>query len=352
MSERFDCIVIGAGILGAACFSRLSAAKLKCLLLESHRPAAGATGYSGCIVRVAHSTPVQVMQAAEGYHAYDALARRSIGAVPFQRSGYLHFDTEARLEAMNRQLSEVGVEAQLLGRQELRTRYAGFPIEAEAALLEPGAGFMDAHATVSWYIREGVRRGGVFQDAAAVHRLRIAGGRVLGVESSLGPVDAPQVVLALGGGVPSFLDRHDITGHGMWSQLIQVTRFTAPQGLEAAPCFIDDLLHTNGRWCPMTRGLFVGHPTGKRLDGAFRQGEIDPRHAELTRRTATPRFPWLQQARTTGALCHSDCYSSRPEGITGRLPGGPEGLLVASGFSGGGFKMAPFAAEAIAQAIA
>ena len=44
MSETYDAVVVGAGIVGAACAERLSAEGLRVLVVERDYPASGATG--------------------------------------------------------------------------------------------------------------------------------------------------------------------------------------------------------------------------------------------------------------------------------------------------------------------
>ena len=63
MTETFDVIVCGAGILGAATAYHLRRAGAKVLLLEKAQPAAGGTGRSAAIVRQHYSNPVLIRMA-------------------------------------------------------------------------------------------------------------------------------------------------------------------------------------------------------------------------------------------------------------------------------------------------
>lgn len=353
MTKPFDCIIVGAGIIGASCFYRLTEAGKRCLLIEEKQLGAGITGASGCIVRVAHGSQEAIAAAAMGFHFYQALSRESAGRVPFTRTGYLHFATQDALLLMQARMEQEGIRAELLSGETLRSQYPGFPVVGDVALYEPDSGYMEAKPTLEYLVQSAVARGGVYNDAVTVQALNLDthSNRVTGIVSSIGEFSAPNVVLAMGNGTTAFLSRMFDDACGMWNQHIQVTRFTRDEALPSAPCFIDDINELNGRWCPLTGGFFAGHPTGRHVPAGQAFAAADRQHAELTQRLAQRRFPWLEGASATGALSHSDCYSEQPIGVMGEQPGMPAGMLIASGFSGGGFKMAPYVASQILQSI-
>lgn len=72
------------------------------------------------------------------------------------------------------------------------------PAAIEGALWSPEDGVIDVHALLSGYL-EGARRGGArVETGVSVLALRTAGGRLTGVETSAGPVEAPVAVNAAG----------------------------------------------------------------------------------------------------------------------------------------------------------
>lgn len=353
MSKPFDVIIVGAGIIGATCFQVLSQAGQRCLLLDDRQLGSGVTGASGCIVRVAHASLQATRAAAQGYHFYRRLAQDSQGQVPFAQTGYLHFAEPHALAQMQGWLEQEDIEAQLLDAAALAKRYPDLPIAAGQALFEPRSGYMEARPTLHYLVRSAIEQGGVYHDAVQVQAIRVdaASRRAVGVLTSNGNYDATLVIVAMGNGTSEFLIRQFGHSFGLWNQHIQVTRFKGAAALPTAPCFIDDTHQLNGRWCPLTGGFYVGYPTGQRVPASQGYAALDQRHAQLTREQGQSRFPWLQTASVAGALCHSDCYSEQPIGLIGEQPGLPGGVLVASGFSGGGFKMAPYVAMQLADAI-
>ena len=353
MRKPFDVIIVGAGIVGATCFNVLTEAGKRCLLLDDRQLGSGITGASGCIVRVAHASWQATRAAAQGLHFYRRLAQDSQGQVPFAQTGYLHFAEPHALADMQGWLEQEDIEAHLLDSRALASRFPALPIDAELALFEPGSGYMEARPTLQYLVRSAIERGGVYHDAVQVHAVRVdpESRRAIGVLTSNGTYDGAQVIVAMGNGTSDFLIRQFGHSVGLWNQHIQVTRFKGATELASAPCFIDDMNQLNGRWCPLTGGFYVGYPTGLRVPASQGYAAADQRHAELTREHGQRRFPWLQTASVEGALCHSDCYSDQPIGVIGEQPGLPGGVLVASGFSGGGFKMAPYVARQLASVI-
>lgn len=351
MSKPFDVIIVGAGIIGATCFKIFGDMGKRCLLIDEKPLGCGITGASGCIVRVAHSHAAATAAAAQGYHFYRQLA--DTAQVPFARTGYLHFAEPAALARIHDWLTEHDVPAELVGPEQLAARYPGFAISAEQALFEPGSGYMQARPTLEYLVGAGIANGGVYRDAVRVQGLNLdgAGRRVVGVQTTAGEHAATHVVLAMGNATAEFVQTQFGQAFGLWNQHIQVTRFKGEAALLTAPCFIDDEHDLNGRWCPLTQGFYVGHPTGQRVPASHAYAPADPVHVQRTRERGQLRFPWLRHAQMDGALCHSDCYSTQPIAVLGQQPGLPDGVLLASGFSGGGFKMAPYAAMTLAREI-
>ncbi|MBM3535622.1 MAG: FAD-binding oxidoreductase [Alphaproteobacteria bacterium] len=64
MSERFDVVIVGAGISGSSLAWHLKKRGVKRVLLaERDRPASGGTGKSAAIVRQHYSTPLMARMA-------------------------------------------------------------------------------------------------------------------------------------------------------------------------------------------------------------------------------------------------------------------------------------------------
>lgn len=349
--DSYDTIIVGGGIVGAACFEAVTRTGRKTILLEERRLAQSATGWSGAVVRVAHPDAKSTHQAAFGKDFYQSLADRSKGKVPFHKTGYLHFGTEERIAELNDNSASVGSSNQRVTRADIGLLYPDLDIRAEQAIYEPESGFMDPVATTRALADLGCQQGGTLVECVQVCGLSLEAGRFTGIDTDVGRIKAESVVLATGESTGGLLQRAGLPNDFIWAQLIQVTLFKSAKPLGKAPAFIDDETDTNGVFCPKLGALYVGLPTGIIRNSGDRLAPLDQAHAGATRKAGQTRFGWLDNARPMGGLCHTDAYSDVAGGVIGRCPGAPDGVFVATGFSGGGYKMAPFAGAAIASAL-
>ena len=86
MSERFDVVVVGAGVSGASLAWQLKKRGAKRVLLaERDRPASGGTGKSAAIVRQHYSTPLMARMARASLDIFQEKAK----ACGFEQPGYL-----------------------------------------------------------------------------------------------------------------------------------------------------------------------------------------------------------------------------------------------------------------------
>lgn len=345
----FDHIIVGAGIVGAWCFHQLSD-QGRVLLLERARAGSGVTGMSGGIVRVCHDLPERTCAAAEGLEAYRRLIHDSHDMIRFVQSGYLHFSDSVLLAGIAATVTDYGYEARLLDKQDI-ARFNGLDIRAEAAIYEPGSGYFDGHEVLNALISSGVRQGGTFIDGLSFLRIEECNGKVVGLSTGNGRFAAESVTLCLGVEMPDFLARHGWDDLGLWNQLIEVVRFTGQRPLPAAPSFYDDFFDINGRHCPVTGGLYVGHTTHVRTSAGTRRLDLRKDHALKVVELGRRRFGFLDAARASGGLCHVDCYSYKPLGYVGPIPDAPVGTFAVTGFSGGGYKIAPNAARRLMNCL-
>lgn len=206
--ERFDGVVIGAGVMGSAIALRLAQAGQRVLVLEKAVPGAEASSAAGGIlapqVEAEHDGPLfrLALASRERYPGFaDEIRELSGHDLGYRRGG-----------VVRAALSDEELEAWLAERD--WQRGAGLRVEvvrgAGLAELEPalGAGVVgavhfpdeaqiDAQA-LAHAIPAAARHAGVQFRRASVARLRIEGKRVLGVDLDSGRVAAGSVVIAAG----------------------------------------------------------------------------------------------------------------------------------------------------------
>jgi glycine/D-amino acid oxidase-like deaminating enzyme len=344
-------VVIGAGVIGAAAALALRRSGRAVALLDAERVAAGASGWSGGVARVFHLDPEEARRAAYGFPVLRDL-RRAIGiGAPFHETGYLYFprpqDREAALAAARALASDHGTE--FVGSGQLATLYPGLGLSGEGAIHEPRAGFADPRAVALAYAEAFVRAGGRLMEGVRVAALAPDAEGVR-LETTSGAIAADQVVLAAGYATPAILDALGVA-HDLYSRAIQVTLFEPPHPI-VAPAFTDEEHDVYGKPDPASGALYVGAPTTAASRGEIAAEPVDAAHVVRTAAAARARFGWMEAARPRGGLRHTDCYSARGRGEVFRLPGALSRIVVAAGFSGGGFKMAPWAGDAAATLVA
>jgi len=359
--ERFDAIVIGGGVVGTsiAChLARLGARRV--LLLERDRLGSGTSAQSSCIVRTHYSVPenVALAQAALAVfrdfrnHLGDADAECGLNACGLM----LVAPRDERAEALSATLAvqrEAGIVAHEIGSDEARRIHPLLDFGDEPVIgWEPGAGYADAYMTLSAFARAARRAGATIREGVTVTGLVRDGARVTGVETDRGPIAAGVVVSAqnmwsrelarwTGIGVPLTLTRHAV-----------MTLEGATPYATGLPVVMD--------WVPRGGIYFRGYGGRQVLVGDTGDGEViaepDTTQADvpLDHVAAIGEELGRRMPAFAGAgLAHSwtGVYDVTPDWnpVLGPLPG-IDGLHVAFGFSGHGFKLSPVVGRIVAQA--
>ncbi|ARF76315.1 hypothetical protein B7C62_31560 [Kitasatospora albolonga] len=347
-----ETVIVGGGVVGAAAFHALAARGERVTLLERHRPGLGATAWSGGIVRVFHREPELGDRALEGWEYYREFARRTGEPAPFTPSGFLSLVGPEQADDARKETARIAdrTPARWLDPGELAERFGAILADTTGGgVWEPQAGYLDPSDVVRGWVRAGQRAGGTLLAGTPVHGLSRTAGRVTGVHTARGELAADTVVLATGPATPALLTGWGIE-HRLWLQTIQVDLRRPAAPVPGHPAFTDHLYETNGRPDPDSGGIFTGHPTGQRPGGEH-TGELDPECTRRAGEAAARRLAWVADSRPEGGLRAAECHAPGELGAVGPLPGGPDGLLLATGFNGGGFKMAPWAAGEIVRRI-
>jgi len=199
--EKFDTIVIGAGIAGASAAYELAADRKVLVLERESQPGYHATGRSaalfhdtygkGAVVKLTRASRGFYEKPPEGFTEAELLTPR--GVLIFGRA-----DQRAKLEASQRESEKAGVSARLVSRDEavalvpvLRPDYIA------VAVHEPAVMDLDAHAIHQGFLKGLRRRGGRVVTDADVTAVKRTGGEWT-VDTPAGSFAAPAVVNAAG----------------------------------------------------------------------------------------------------------------------------------------------------------
>ncbi len=337
-----EALVVGAGVVGASVAFHLAERGVETLVVDQEGPAAGSTARSGALIRAHYPTALEADLAWESLTGYfEPWAERIGGGCGFTRTGFAYLAGEDNLEALRHNVGlqrSVGVETELLGPAELKELDSALRTDDVAlAAYEPRGGYADPTATTLGLL-EAARSLGARFEKRRVTTLRVEGERIAGVETEGGPLEAPVVVLAAGAWSVPLAAR---VGLELPIQPVksQVALFERPYSLATHLTLIDSVTGFYARPAAEHATLVGARDYLSPLEEAEDPGEPDPGYPVAAAGLVGERIPALRGAPyrsgRTGVL------DMTPDGRPILGPEGPEGLYLAVGWSGTGFKKAP-----------
>lgn len=357
MNQTADVVVIGGGIMGTSTAFHLAQRGVKnILLLEKTFLGAGSTGRTGGIIRQHYSLEVTARMAMRALKTWEAFDERVGGESGFVRTGVVFIASHADKEGMAASVAlqqSVGIRTELLDGEALREIAPYLATEdVGAASYEPDGGHADGSLACNSFAAAARRLGATVKQGVEVTGIRLAGGRVAGVETSEGAVDAPVVVNTAGPwgarlakmvglDVPAEPSRHQI------ASFVQPKDFQKPTHV-----VVGDFV--NGHYMrPETGSLTLA---GSLLDDTSDavpnpdsyNTEVDrPFIEDMVERSAN-RMPDLERGGVQGGW--AGLYTVTPDwhAIIDRIEDVP-GFVLGLGFSGSGFKMGPVVGEMLAD---
>jgi sarcosine oxidase, subunit beta len=356
-----EVVVIGGGIMGSSTLFELTRRGVDALLLEADPSFGGRdSSKTAGFIRTHYSNPEVVRMAIRGREIFRDFPSLTGAAPVFHDIGYAFLSSPETLEQarLNTAMQRAeGAEVEELPGSEMGRFAPGASAEGVAAIFyEERSGYADPIPAAEGFIAAAVRAGGAARAGVRVLRVQASGGRVTGVETTEGSIEAKAVVLAA----------------GAWSKGLAATAgvelpvtFSVEQELvlsvrsEAAPrASISnsvDAVYEHPELgmevAPGRMGVLVGtgFPKEYPIGDPERYPDQDAQEdlvGELRRRLAI-RQPALASAEIAHARL--GLYDITPDwhpllGPTSEL----EGLLLFTGGSGHGFKIAPAMAEMLA----
>ncbi len=359
--ERFDIVVIGGGVVGVSIAYHL--ARLGCprvLLLERDTLGSGTTAQSSCILRTHYSVPENVALAQAGLAVFrdlSAYLEDPEADAGFNRCGLMIVAGEGeRAIALREALAierALGIDAHELPPDEARCIHPLLHLDDIAAVgWEPDAGYADAYLTLMAFARNARRLGAVLREGVTVTGLtRNAHGRVTGVRTPDGEIGAGLVISAqniwsgdlaawTGIEVPLLLSRHAVftlEATVPYTRRLPVLKDLASRGkLYMRSYGGKQLLVGDGN-----EGESIALPDTEQVD-------VPLDHVMELGAQVAHRLPAFAEAGL--ATSWTGVYDVTPDWnpVLGAVPG-VDGLRVAFGFSGHGFKLSPVIGRIVAQ---
>jgi len=207
-----DVIIIGGGVIGAACAYFLAGRGAKVLVLERSHLGAGASGTTAAIVSISGSSgtpePLRPLNV-EGYHLILEIAQEFDRALEIIQGGALYAamnDEEAReIRPFYDEIRQMGIDCKLLDAAEAREFEPLLSADVKAALHNPASYHVNPFRLVQGYLGIALRQGGRVEYGVDVKDIKIRNGRIDQVVTDKGAYQADWVVVAGGAHTPRIL---------------------------------------------------------------------------------------------------------------------------------------------------
>lgn len=402
---RAGVVVVGGGVMGVSIAwqlaRRLDPHTDPVVLLEKAELAAGSSGKSGAILRQFYGDREVAAMARDSLRVFRAFESTTGRSIAFMHSGVLTIGSRAKpgeAELVERNVAmmrSIGIEVELLDAPGLRRLVPGIAVsDATLAAWEPGAGGVDPVLTVNAFAALARSNGAVTRIGVRVEELFVERGRLRGVYTSEGPIECERAVVAAGPWTRPIFERIGVElplrvvrpeQHFLALPSVAVgapnpppasrtlASLSQPQEEELFARFggegsdvgraphpvLLDLEHGFYSRCDLvTRRTRVGHMDYHDDVEVLDPDRVDERvSAEFqawARGTLAQRLPRYAQEPDAGSLVGMYTLTPDAQAVLGPVEGrdGPiEGLFVASGFSGHGFKLSPSIGEGMAQMV-
>ncbi|MFQ5944046.1 MAG: NAD(P)/FAD-dependent oxidoreductase [Anaerolineales bacterium] len=357
MGEPFDVIIIGGGIMGCSSAYRIAQQGLKVAVLEKGGLGNGSTGRSSAIIRQHYSNEITAKMALHSLRIFQNFKDEVGGESGFTETGFLVLTPEKDLERLEANVAlqrGVGIQTDMLTHDDITARWPYFDAtDLVAAAYEPESGYADPSLTVNSFAQAAKRKGAEFHLDTEVIGLLSDSGKVRGVKTSRGELNAPVVINCAGPWGAQV---------AAWAEIqvpldacrVQVAFFRRPEDYASEHPTVADFTHAS-YWRPETGGLtLVGL-----IDPSEQENVVDPDNydengdldfvADVGDRLVR-RYPAME--RSTSTTRYAALYAITPDWhpvIDELIP--ESGFFICAGFSGHGFKLGPAVGSMVADMV-
>lgn len=349
--ESADVVVIGGGVIGSACAYQLARAGVQATLVEKHEIASGASGGSAGGVRQQNRLAPELPIAMGANPMWKTLEEDLGMEVEYRRGGHITLvereeDLPALEMAVQRQRDR-GLDIRVVKGNELREIVPAVAPQVIAGSYSPTDGFANPILTTKAFAHAAVREGAKVLTRTRVTAIRRVGDQVDGVETSLGSIASRWVINAAGAWSPELSAIIGVRLPIRTGALqMMVTERARPLLVPVLGC-----VGRNLSLKQMPQGQFVigggwpGIPDMAGDRGWPKSGSPNGSAEQVT--AVLPATMELSLVRVWNSL---EAKSMDDMPILGEVDG-LDGYLLATGFSGHGFALAPYVGMLMAQLV-
>jgi sarcosine oxidase, subunit beta len=354
MTQTFDAIVIGAGVMGASVAFHLAERGVKTAILERRVTASGATGHSSGLVRMHYDLAAESELTFKSYQIYFSNWKERVGGdCGFQTTGFLQIarrEHEDKLRGNVANQQKIGINTSIITVDEVRKLFPDLVTEHfEYAAYEPDSGYADATLTTNSFIDAAKRHGTTLIQNCEVTAIHTAGGKVTSVSTDKGEFAAPIVVNAAGAWA-----KHVASLAGIDVPLETWTHDVAflhrPPSLGRIPACIDDVVNCYFR--PEGSALILAAGEDESLRGEAPDAEDQTPTLTFLDKLIDQmlqRIPKIEQSGLHSIHVGRDGITPDQRAIYSGTD--LNGFYLTCGLSGTGFKTSPAAGASLVELI-
>ena len=362
MTQTYDAIVIGAGVMGASIAFHLAERGLKTAILERKVTASGATGHSSGLVRMHYDLAAESELTFKSYQLYFNNWRERVGgdtstalsaSCGFQNTGFLQIarrEHEDKLRGNVANQQRLGINTSVISVDEVRKLFPDLVTEHfDHAAYEPDSGYADATLTTNSFIEAAKCNGAVLIQNCEATAVHTSGGKVTGVGTTRDDFSSPIVVNAAGPWA-----KHVAALAGIDVPLVTWTHDVAflhrPPALGRIPAVSDDVINCYFR--PEGSALILAAGEDESLRGEAPDAEDQtptPTFVDKLIDAMVQRIPKIEESGLHSIHVGRDGITPDQRAIYSGTD--LDGFYLACGLSGTGFKTSPAAGASMAELI-
>jgi sarcosine oxidase, subunit beta len=351
-----DVVIVGGGIEGAAAAWALSQRGVtNVVVAERNTVGSGMTGKSSGIVRCHYGVSSLAAMATVGLEVFEKAEEIFGSDIGFRQTGYIVGVGQGDADSLRKSLAAqraVGVQTEEIDAAEVGRLWPHADLTPfEAFAWEARGGYGDAYQTAQAFAVAARAAGVRVRQGANVTGLLIERDKATGVRLADGTeIAADTVVVATGVWTPDFLAPYGID---VPIRVVREQLVTIAPGVEigSVPVF-SDLVSLQYIRPELGGELLFGNSDLSDVEAADPDDYLNratEAFVENTVERVGTRFPVFNDAAITGS--YAGCYDVTPDWNPVISRTEVDGLVVAAGFSGHGFKIAPAVGRLVADLV-
>jgi glycine/D-amino acid oxidase-like deaminating enzyme len=354
-----DVVIVGGGIEGAAAAWALSQRGITdVVVVERNTVASGMTGKSSGIVRCHYGVTSLAAMATVGLEVFEKADEIFGTDIGFRQTGYVVGVGEPNVESLRKSLAAqraVGVQTEEIDRSEVARMWPFADLSPfEAFGWEARGGYGDAYMTAQAFAASARAAGVRIRQGTRATELSVVGDRVTGVRLADGSeISAATVVVATGVWTKPFLMRYgvEVPIRVVREQIVTIAPGIDSTVVASLPIF-SDLVSLQYVRPEVGGDILFGNSDLSDVEDADPDNYLNratDAFVDLTVDKVGTRFPGFTDAAISSS--YAGCYDVTPDWNPVISTTALDGLVVAAGFSGHGFKIAPAVGRLVADLV-